>query len=186
MARIRTIKPSFWTDQRVIDLTRDARLLCLGMISHADDAGRIVASAAALIGAIYPHDELTPKQVEKWRDELVAVGLITIYRHGRGTYAAFPGWKKHQYIQKPTPSTLPAPEEHADHTPRAGVDAGPRATSRAPSGSSTGSRSRSGSASGSRSGSPSGAEVEEEVDKEVEVEPGTSPAPERLRATAAR
>lgn len=109
MARIRSIKPSIWTDERFIDLGRDARLLFLGMISHADDAGRLVASGAALIGAIFPHDEITPRQVEKWRDEIAAAGLITIYRAGRGTYSHLHGWSKHQRIQKPQPSTLPPP-----------------------------------------------------------------------------
>ncbi len=109
MARIRSIKPSIWTDERFIELSRDARLLFIGMVSHSDDAGRIVASGAALIGAVFPHDDLTPKQVEKWRDEIGKTGLILIYEAGRGTYAALPGWRRHQRIQKPQPSTLPPP-----------------------------------------------------------------------------
>jgi hypothetical protein len=109
MARIRSIKPSIWTDERFIDLGRDARLLLIGMISHADDAGRLVASGAALIGAVYPHDDITPRQVEKWRDQIAAAGLITVYRAGRGTYCHLHGWTKHQRIQKPQPSTLPSP-----------------------------------------------------------------------------
>jgi hypothetical protein len=116
MARIRSIKPSIWTDERFIDLSRDARLLLIGMISHADDAGRLVASGAALIGAVYPHDDLSVRQVEKWRDELAASGLIVTYKAGRGTYAALPKWRKHQRIQKAQPSTLPRPpgESHSD------------------------------------------------------------------------
>ncbi|MCU1592438.1 MAG: hypothetical protein JWP11_3694 [Frankiales bacterium] len=109
MARIRSIKPSIWTDERFIDLGRDARLLFLGMISHADDAGRLVASGAALIGAVFPHDDISPRNVEKWRDEIATSGLITVYRAGRGTYAHLHGWHRHQRIQKPQPSTLPAP-----------------------------------------------------------------------------
>jgi hypothetical protein len=109
MARIRSIKPSIWTDERFIDLGRDARLLFLGMISHADDAGRLVASGAALIGSVFPHDDIAPRLVEKWRDEIAATGLITVYRSGRGTYSHLHGWAKHQRIQKPQPSTLPPP-----------------------------------------------------------------------------
>lgn len=109
MARIRSLKPSIWSDESFIDLSRDARLLCIGMISHSDDDGRIVASGPALIGAIYPHDDVTVRQVEKWRDEIAKTGLITVYTVGRGTYAAFPGWRKHQRIQKRFPSVLPEP-----------------------------------------------------------------------------
>lgn len=111
MARIRSLKPSFWTDERVIDCSRDARLLLVGMISHADDDGRLVGSAPALIGAIFPHDDMTVRQVERWRDELATVGLVTVYTAGRGTYICLPGWNKHQRIPKRYPSTLPQPPE---------------------------------------------------------------------------
>lgn len=109
MARIRTLKPSIWSDESFITLTRDARLLCIGMISHADDAGRIIASGPALIGAIYPHDNITARQIEKWRDEIAATGLAVVYTVGQGTYAHFPNWRRHQRIQKPYPSVLPEP-----------------------------------------------------------------------------
>jgi len=113
MARIRSLKPSFWTDERVIDCTRDARLLLLGMISHADDDGRLVGSGPALIGVVFPHDDVTVRQVERWRDELADVGLICVYAAGRGTYVSLPGWGKHQRIPKRYPSTLPTPPELA-------------------------------------------------------------------------
>ncbi len=109
MARIRSLKPSIWADERFSEVGRDARLLFIGMISHADDDGRLVASASSLLGAIYPHDDPNAKQVEKWRAELVAVGLIEVYQHGKGTYAHLIGWANHQYIQKRMKSTLPPP-----------------------------------------------------------------------------
>lgn len=39
MARIRTIKPEFWTAEQVMELSRDARLLFIGMWNFCDDAG---------------------------------------------------------------------------------------------------------------------------------------------------
>lgn len=116
MARIRTIKPTIWTDERFIELTVGARLLLIGMISHADDEGRLVASTSALIGAVYPHDEISPKQVERWRDEIAAVGLAEVYQHGKGTYANLPGFTRHQVINKRTRSTLPAPPNGGSET----------------------------------------------------------------------
>lgn len=153
MARIRTLKPSIWTDERFIELGRDARLLFVGMISQADDEGRLVASGVALIGAIYPHDEVTIKQVEKWRDEIANVGLATVYRAGKGTFAALPGWKQHQYIQKKQKSTLPVPTT-TEHQSRSGSPAGPG----------------SGRGSDTESDTASGPDREVEVDKEEEVE----------------
>lgn len=111
MARIRTIKPTIWTDHNFIELSREARLLLIGMITQADDDGRLIASASALIGAIYPHDNVTPKQVEKWRDEVARSGIVHLYTEGRGTYAVFPKWNSHQVINKRSKSTLPDPPD---------------------------------------------------------------------------
>jgi len=111
MARIRSLKPSIWSDQRFIQLSLPARLLCVGMISNADDDGRIIASGVALLGAVFPHDDLPPRKVEAWRDEIAETGLITVYRVGRALYACFPRWTTHQRIQKRQPSPLPAPPD---------------------------------------------------------------------------
>jgi hypothetical protein len=108
MARIRSIKPSIWSDQRFISLSRDARLLCLGMITTADDEGRFLATAAKLAGDIFPADNLKPAQVIRWRDEIVTTGLINLYTVDGVDYAEFPRWSKHQRISHPTPSILPS------------------------------------------------------------------------------
>lgn len=79
MARIRSIKPSIWIDERFIGLSREARLLCIGMISHADDEGRLLATAVRLAGDIFPADDLKPAQVLKWRTEIQQAGLIEVY-----------------------------------------------------------------------------------------------------------
>lgn len=110
MARIRSIKPTIWTDERFISLSRDARLLCIGMISMADDDGRLLATAVRLAGDIFPADDLRPGQVLRWRNEVERAGLIRIYKVGGIEYAVFPRWKKHQRISKPQPSTLPSEE----------------------------------------------------------------------------
>lgn len=119
MARIRSIKPSVWSDQRFTALSLQARLLCLGMISNADDDGRLIASGAALIGVIFPHDDLTTRMVEKWRDEIHKAGLVVIYQQGHGTYAYFPNWTKHQLIRKHMKSTLPDPPPRLSALPGA-------------------------------------------------------------------
>jgi hypothetical protein len=109
MARIRSIKPSFWTDLSVAGLHRDARLLTIGLISHADDEGRFLATATAIGGNVFPHDELPAKTIRRWRDEVAAAGIIEVYSAGHSEYGYFPNWLKHQKVYKPYPSTLPAP-----------------------------------------------------------------------------
>jgi hypothetical protein len=110
MARIRTIKPTFWGDDKVSELSRDARFLMIGLISMADDSGRFLASPAAVMGFVYPNDDdVTPVKVRRWMDEIAGQGIIRLYNGGRVHYGAFPKWRNHQKINRPQKSTLPAP-----------------------------------------------------------------------------
>jgi hypothetical protein len=109
MARIRSIKPSFWADPDVASLRRDARLLVIGLISHADDDGRFLATATAIGGAVFPHDELPPTTIRRWRDEVAKAGIIEVYVVDSREYGWFPNWTKHQKVNRPYPSTLPPP-----------------------------------------------------------------------------
>ena len=71
MARIRTIKPSFWAATG--HMTRDARLLAIGLISLADDAGRFVATPQAILGYVFPLDtNITPATLRRWLGEDVS------------------------------------------------------------------------------------------------------------------
>lgn len=117
MARIRTIKPTIWGDARFAGLSRDARLLTLGLISAADDAGRFIASPTSIAGAVYPHDNLTPAQVKRWRDEIASAGLIQLYNVDGREYGWFPRWTRHQKINRPQRSSLPAPPGAASQPP---------------------------------------------------------------------
>lgn len=109
MARIRTVKPSFWSDPGVSALRRDARLMLVGLISSADDEGRFIASATAIGGYVFPHDDLPAKTVRQWRDEIAKTGVIVLYSVDGLEYGWFPNWKKHQRISKPQPSIIPGP-----------------------------------------------------------------------------
>lgn len=118
MARIRTIKPSFWS--AVGPLSRDARLLAVGLISMADDSGRFVATPSAILGYVYPMDvNVTPAQVRKWLGENAShtgkdgTPFIVLYESGGGHYGYFPRYRKHQKINRPQASSLPAPPPDA-------------------------------------------------------------------------
>lgn len=110
MARIRTIKPSFWGSRPVARLSRDARLLAIGLISFADDDGRFLASTATINGFVFPNDELPNSKVRKWLDECAATGLLHEYEREGIRYGCLPTWHEHQVINRYTPSTLPEPD----------------------------------------------------------------------------
>jgi hypothetical protein len=108
MARIRSIKPEFWTSAQVMECSPMARLLFIGMWNFADDAGRMTYSPKTLKAQIYPSDDLTAAEVEKLIVELSSNGLIIIYSADGKEFISITGWA-HQKIDKPRPSKLPAP-----------------------------------------------------------------------------
>lgn len=111
MARIRTLKPSFWGDDRIARLSRDERLLAIGLISMADDEGRFLASPAAVAGFVFPNDDLPTSRVRKWLEALNTVGVIGLYEVSGVRYGHFPRYRKHQVINRMTPSNLPEPPQ---------------------------------------------------------------------------
>jgi hypothetical protein len=110
MARIRTLKPSIWGSRSIAVLSRDARLLVVGLISFADDDGRFLGSTAAINGFVFPNDELPPAKVRKWLQEVIATGLVHEYEVEGIRYGVFPTWHANQVINRYTPSTLPEPD----------------------------------------------------------------------------
>jgi hypothetical protein len=110
MARIRTMKPSFWGSGTVAKLSRDARLTTLGLISFADDDGRFLASTNAINGFEDPTDDVSTTKVRSWLDEITATGLIHEYEADGIRYGCFPSWHEHQVINRYTPSSLPEPD----------------------------------------------------------------------------
>lgn len=119
MARIRQLKPEFWTDDKIASLSRDARLLFLGLWTEADDDGRLVDSTKLLAGSLFPFDDdVTPKKLGGWLDEIIAIGLAVRYTRGAASYLYVANFKKHQKIAHPRRSSLPDP---AECTPDAGA-----------------------------------------------------------------
>ena len=108
--RIRTIKPSFWSDEAVMGMTREARLLTIGLMSYADDDGRFVATMPAICGYLFPGDDIKPAQFNRWLNEARDSGIIHLYTVRGVTYGCLPNWHKHQKMNRHTPSSLPEPD----------------------------------------------------------------------------
>ena len=118
MARIRTVKPSFWASCGY--LSRAARLLAVGLISMADDAGRFVATQQAILGYVFPVDtDVTAARLTRWLGEITTRlpssdrPMVELYTVDGVPYGYFPKYRKHQKINRPQPSYLPAPPADA-------------------------------------------------------------------------
>ena len=109
MARIRTIKPEFWQDEKLSALAPLPRLVFLGLISIADDAGRVVDSVKMIDGQLFPSTDDTVRDALA---ELADLGRIQRYAAGSGQrLLQVVNWQKHQKIDNPSRYNLPGPPE---------------------------------------------------------------------------
>ena len=105
MARIRTIKPEFFTSEDIVSLSPLARLLYIAMWCEADKAGRLVWKPRTFKLRYLPGDAC---DVETLCAEIVAAKLVIPYGAG---YAYIPRFTRHQHINpRESESVLPLPE----------------------------------------------------------------------------
>lgn len=110
MARIRTIKPEFWTHAQIVECSTNARLLFIGLWNFCDDAGRHPLALKQIKAEIFPADPFDPDTIRRMIDELSSNDLITIYTVENKEYLSVNGWH-HQKIDRGNPAKYPGPEE---------------------------------------------------------------------------
>ena len=99
VARIRTIKPEFWADEKLGPMLPLDRLVFLGLMSLADDAGRLLDSVKALDGALFPHTEDT---CGPSLERLASASRIVRGRTQSGQRVIqIVNWEKHQRVDHP-------------------------------------------------------------------------------------
>src|SRR5687768_9289775 len=106
MARIRTVKPEFWTDEKIVSLSPLARLLFIGMWNFVDDEGRAEYSPRRMKMQILPSDSA---DISELLGEIRREKLITVYVVDDKEYFEVRGFSKHQKVDKRSPSKLPPP-----------------------------------------------------------------------------
>lgn len=113
MARIRTIKPEFFTSEDIVSLSPFARLLYIALWCEADKEGRLVWKPKTFKMRYLPADTC---EIDALCKELTDSGLVKLYGQG---YGWIPGFARHQHVNPR--------ESSSDIPPPSGVkDAGPR------------------------------------------------------------
>jgi hypothetical protein len=115
VARIRTIKPDFWTDSKTGTLSDKATKVFIGTWNHADDYGVLEFDIIALKAKIYPyspedHISLIAKPLF---DELLPKGLLILFAYSENEeppfrpYLFIKNFPKHQKVDKPGKPLIP-------------------------------------------------------------------------------
>ncbi|CFQ87830.1 MULTISPECIES: DnaT-like ssDNA-binding domain-containing protein [Yersinia] len=106
MARIRTIKPEFWTDEDMAEVSEAACLLAIGLLNYADDEGYFNANPKLIKAAVFPIREPS-RSIPVMLQELSKQGYLTLFstsdsRH----FGVISNFAKHQVVNKPRASKI--------------------------------------------------------------------------------
>ena len=110
MARARNIKPGFFKNDELAELSPLTRLLFIGLWCIADREGRLEDRVKRIKAEVLPYDEC---DVDKLRNQLHTAGFVIRYTVGDQGYIQVVNFKKHQNPHmKEQASEIPAPDEH--------------------------------------------------------------------------
>ncbi|WP_347299386.1 DnaT-like ssDNA-binding domain-containing protein [Clostridium perfringens] len=106
MARIRTIKPEFWTDEDMAEVSEAACLLAIGLLNYADDEGYFNANPKLIKAAVFPIREPSVSIPVMLR-ELSNHGYLSMfYTSDSRQFGLIKNFAKHQVVNKPRPSKI--------------------------------------------------------------------------------
>lgn len=101
MARIRTIKPEFWEDEKIAALSYPCRLFYIATWNIADDNGVFRANPLMLKAKIFPFDDhLRLDIVKNWLDALTKARMIVPISHENESYYVIRTFRSHQKIDR--------------------------------------------------------------------------------------
>lgn len=115
MARKRMLDPSIWQDEGMAELSPRQQLLYIGLISNADDDGRLKGSPAAIrlfLPVVYAGGAL--KDIQADLDAVLGtMTQLQRYEVDGKPYLTFRTYRRWQKIERPSPSVLPPPPDPA-------------------------------------------------------------------------
>jgi len=97
MARIRNVKPEFFTSETIARLPWSARLTFIGLWTQCDNFGRARDNLRLIKGAVWPLDDVSLDDIETDLKAIETEGLIVRYEVDGKRYLACPTFEEHQY-----------------------------------------------------------------------------------------
>lgn len=106
--RIRSIKPEWLDDEKMVFASVEARVLSIGLILLSDDYGRGRANEVLLSAHVFPREKTT-KTLARALKELREMGFVELYEVNEQHYYQIRNWTKHQKVDHPSKQQLPSP-----------------------------------------------------------------------------
>lgn len=106
MARIRTIKPEFWTHEDLSGLPEATHMLAAALLNHADDEGYFHAHHGLIKAACLPLREPSVS-IHDSLNLLCGIGYLSLFKAADGkSYGRVNSFDLHQRVNRPTPSKI--------------------------------------------------------------------------------
>jgi hypothetical protein len=118
VARIRTVKPEWRSDEKMKAASDEARVLSIALITLADDYGNGEAGDLVIAGAVW--SSLLPREAlaksSRAIRELFVMGYVEVYKVSNQSYFHITNWTSHQRVDKPGRPQVPGPERADSHS----------------------------------------------------------------------
>jgi len=118
MARTRTVKPEFWSDEKLANVSRDSRLLFVGILNTSDDYGVSKGHPVWLKNQIFPYDDINIREFEGWLAQLEKYNFIIPFNHNGEKYYYIRTFMLHQKVDHPSKYRNPEPPEEIKNMTR--------------------------------------------------------------------
>jgi hypothetical protein len=109
--RIRQVKPDFWRDERLGDLSDTARLVYIGLWMEADDAGWFRENTTEIAAELFPFQSRATRErkVTAALEGLLALGRIVSHPCG---HSFIPRMTEHQRFSSPDKRVYTVARQH--------------------------------------------------------------------------
>jgi len=104
------VKVEFWDDEKLATISRDARLLFIGLWTYSDDYGVVKGHPVWLKSKIFPYDNIDLKTFQAWLNDLSDIQSIQPFSRDGENYIYIKNFTKHQVITRPSKLRNPLPD----------------------------------------------------------------------------
>ena len=95
----RLVTSEIWFNEKFHKFPDKAKLFFIGLITNADDDGRLKGSAPYLRSRIFPYDDIPSADIEAWLQVIIDAKFATTYDIDGNRFVYLTGWKEHQSIR---------------------------------------------------------------------------------------
>lgn len=109
------IDPDIWQDEKLSELDYAGRLFFIGLITQANDFGKLRGNAQILKSIIFPYEDNHIK-IKEYLKKLDDLGMIILYKVNGENFVKLKNWGRYQRLEHPSKDNIPEPSDNTPET----------------------------------------------------------------------